>query len=97
MQVASFSSKGLSVACVSGDTTDSSVKDGVCKGAYQLVYFTPEMLIMSKKWRRVVESDVYRERLKGMRLIVSKNGMCNLFNDPFSTEYVDANVVACTY
>ena len=53
------------MACISGHTTDSSVREGICNGAYQLVYFTPEMLILSKKWRRVIESDVYQERLKG--------------------------------
>ena len=44
---------------------DDTVKNGVSRGAYQLVYFTPEMIITGKKWRRVIESDIYRERLTG--------------------------------
>ena len=34
-------------------------------GHYQLVYFTPEILINNKKWRKMFETDVYQERLKG--------------------------------
>ena len=64
LQVASFFSKDLSVACISGDTTDDAIIKGVSMGAYQLVYFTPEMIITNKKWRRVIEGDVYTERLK---------------------------------
>ena len=46
--------------------TDRTVLDGVAQGLYQLVFFTPEMLITNKRWRRVIESDVYAERLKAL-------------------------------
>ena len=40
----SFSSKGLSVGYVTGNSTDSMKRD-VLEGKYQLVFFTPECLI----------------------------------------------------
>lgn len=52
------------MACVSSETKDDIITRGVRNGEYQLVYFTPEMLINNKRWRRVMESDVYAERLK---------------------------------
>ena len=44
--------------------TDSTVQTEVSQGKYQLVFFTPEMIISNKRWRRVIEGDVYAERLK---------------------------------
>ena len=58
MQVATYSGKGLSSAYVSGEMTDRTILDGVAWGLYQLVFFTPEMLITNKRWRRVIESEV---------------------------------------
>lgn len=66
LQVASYSSKGLSSAYVSREVTDRTILTGVAQGFYQLVFFTPEMLIASKKWRRVIESDAYDERLEAL-------------------------------
>ena len=64
MQVASFSSKGLTAVYVSGELTDDLTKERVCRGEYQLVFFTPEMIINNKRWRKVIGGDVYTERLK---------------------------------
>lgn len=63
-QVLSLSSKGLSAACITGEATDTSVKDGVTKGAYQLVFFTPEMIITNKRWRKMISGDLYTKQLK---------------------------------
>ena len=62
--MATYSGKGLSSAYVSGEVTDRTILDGVARGLYQLVFFTPEMLITNKRWRRVIESDAYAQRLK---------------------------------
>lgn len=43
---------------MSGEVTDRTILDGVAWGLYQLVFFTPEMLITNKRWRRVIESEV---------------------------------------
>ena len=44
-QVAGFSAKGLLVAHISGEQDDEKVKRNVVDGLYQMVYFTPEMLL----------------------------------------------------
>lgn len=63
MQVASFSAKGITAAHVTGDSS-KSMKDGVLKGDYQLVYITPELLLTSSVWRKMLVEEVYCERLK---------------------------------
>ena len=40
------------------------MKQGVHKGMYRLVFFTPELLITNRRWRKVLSSDVYNDRLK---------------------------------
>ena len=40
------------------------MKEGVCNGEYQFVYFTPEILISSKKWRGLLLGDLYSSRLQ---------------------------------
>ena len=39
------------------------MKEGVCNGEYQLVYFTPEILLGGKKWRTLLVGVVYSSRL----------------------------------
>lgn len=76
--MATYSGKGLSSAYVSGEVTDRTILDGVARGLYQLVFFTPEMLITNKRWRRVIESDAYADRLKAFVIDEAhcvKNGM----------------------
>lgn len=58
-----FSAKGLKVGCVTGSTA-SSVLSGVRKAEYQLVYFTPEELLLHRKWRELFQSEEYVNRLK---------------------------------
>ena len=55
---------GLKACHLSRDQDDEGVNDGVVKGAYQVVYFTPEMLLGSKKWRKMVLDDIYTSRLR---------------------------------
>ena len=40
------------------------MKEGVVKGDYRLVYFTPEMLLVSKRWREMLLEEVYVHRLQ---------------------------------
>ncbi|KAL5460118.1 hypothetical protein EMCRGX_G033544 [Ephydatia muelleri] len=63
-QVATYCSKGLTSICVSGDTSGSAILNDVSLGKYQLVFFTPEIVLASKKWRKVIQGDVYNERLR---------------------------------
>ena len=62
----SFSAKVLSVAFVSGcDSESEDMKAGVKDGRYQLVFFTPELLVGSRRWLKVLSSDAYHSRLRG--------------------------------
>ena len=61
----SFSSKGLSTGFVTGDSSNAML-ESVIKGEYQLVYFTPELLIEKRKWREVLQSETYERRLKAL-------------------------------
>ena len=45
---------------------DDTILDDATHGRYQLIFITPEMMINSKKWRRVIETNVYTERLKAL-------------------------------
>eukprot|EP00731_Ephydatia_muelleri_P029465 Em0020g1109a len=52
-QVSTYSIKGLKTTYVTGEVTDKSVLDEVSQGNFQLVFFTPEMLIGSNRWRNM--------------------------------------------
>ena len=58
-----FSLKGLAAAAVTSDTNDET-KDGVVKGEYNLVYFTPELLLEQNRWRRLLQTRHYVNRLR---------------------------------
>lgn len=63
--MARFNSLGVLSACVMGET-DEGVKQGIHGGRYDVVFFTPELLITSSRWRRVLTSDIYTKRLKAL-------------------------------
>ena len=63
-QVSTLTRRGIRCCYISGDQGDDAVKEGVVKGEFQLVYMTPEMLIKSKRWRRVLHNEVYSCRLR---------------------------------
>ena len=65
LKVSSLSTKGLSCTYVTGDQ-DDAVKEGVLRGAYQLVLFTPELLINEKFWRKMLLDDTYAHRLRSL-------------------------------
>ena len=64
MSVASLHRRGLKACYISSDQEDRDVKEGVVKGDYRLVYFTPEMLLVSKRWREKLLEEVYVHRLR---------------------------------
>ena len=64
LQAASFSARGLSTAYIASDQDDQQTIAGVLEGTYQLVFFTPEMLLLKKKWRHILMNDRYSEGLK---------------------------------
>ena len=58
LQVSALSNKGLTACCISGDQNDDLVKEGVCNGEYQFVYFTPEIV------KSLLLGDLYSCRLQ---------------------------------
>ena len=63
MHVASLSQRGLSVAAINSNTSED-VKQGVYNGKYSLVFFTPELLLQERRWRELITSSVYMQRIK---------------------------------
>ena len=57
-QVAAYSSKGLKAGCI---TRESSAveKAEVVKGNLQLVYFSPESLLLGHRWRELLQTEPY--------------------------------------
>jgi ATP-dependent DNA helicase RecQ len=64
-KVESFRKRGLKVAYVTGEDGNEEMKRGVHAGRFQLVFFTPELLINNKRWRRMLSGATYSDRLKG--------------------------------
>ena len=61
-QVASFETKGISAVHLAGNVSQE-VQMGVVSGNYRLVFLSPEQLLTMKKWRIMLQSQVYREQL----------------------------------
>ena len=61
-QVANLSAKGLKTCCVTGGQLENA--EAVVAGEYQLVLFTPEMMIEHKRWRKMLLGEVYTSRLR---------------------------------
>lgn len=61
-----FHKKGLSTAYVAFEQEDKEVLQRVVDGAYKLVFFTPQMLLQRKKWRRLFKSLVYSNKFRGV-------------------------------
>ena len=53
------------MAYVTGQSEDDEMKQDVRRGKYNLVFFNPELLNTSRRWRNVLTSDIYSARLKG--------------------------------
>ncbi len=64
LKVSSLSLMGVRACYISGEQDDEEVKEGAAKGAYQIIYFTPEMILGKKKWRQMLLSEVYSSRLR---------------------------------
>ena len=54
-----FSSTGLSVAAAS----DKTKREGIIAGRFQLIYFSPEELLLVEQWRAMLLTPVYQQNL----------------------------------
>uniref|UniRef100_A0A1X7THZ1 DNA 3'-5' helicase n=1 Tax=Amphimedon queenslandica TaxID=400682 RepID=A0A1X7THZ1_AMPQE len=59
-------SKGLSAGCIIGEDDCEEMKSGVKKGSFQLVYFMPESMLLRKKYRKIISSELYQKRIRGL-------------------------------
>ena len=66
-QVSSVSAKGMHVAYTTGEQNDATVKDGVMSGYFQLVFFRPEELLLSRQWHHCLNGHPYSE-LRGLAI-----------------------------
>ena len=60
-QVATYSSKGLSVRCVTHETSQSEISK-VREGKYQLLFFSPEAF-SKRKWLEQLQVEPYRSNI----------------------------------
>ena len=65
-QVSSLASKGIAAASICGDEYDSEKRDAVLKGHYQLVFFTPECLVLNRNWRKMLSTEVYQNCMRAL-------------------------------
>ena len=42
------------------------VKRRVCEAAYQVVFFTPEALLLNRQWRQLMSTEAYSRRLRAL-------------------------------
>ena len=59
-QVNYLQSKGVKAAYLGEGQEDETVKDGVEKGEYQIVYGSPETFLATICWQKMLSSTVYR-------------------------------------
>ena len=62
----SLASKGVSAACICGSNENEFDKDDLVNGNYQIIFFTPESLILNRPWRRMLSSQIYEEKLRAL-------------------------------
>ena len=63
-QVRSCQERGVAAAAVTHD--DKSSEEEAMKGGFQIVYISPEMILGTKKWCSVLDSNLYQSRLVGL-------------------------------
>ena len=56
--MSSLTAKGCQYLC---DNDDRHKKQGITQGQYQLVYFTPKALVLSRSWRYIDDGMLYLE------------------------------------
>ena len=63
-QVRSCKERGINAAAICSD--ERELEKEAAKGAYQLIYISPEMLLGTNKWRAILTSDLFQSRLVGV-------------------------------
>ena len=76
-----FSFHGLRTEFVGEGQTDRSVEKRVINGDYQLVFITPECIINSPKFRKMLLTPTYKDNLEA--LVVDEAHCVKLWGDKF--------------
>ena len=63
-QTRDFNQRGLSSIYITS-SLDQDEELAVLQGKFSLVYISPEQLLARGKWREMLRSDVYQERMVG--------------------------------
>ena len=63
-QVGKFMSKGLHAVRIGNCTTE--VEHQIKNGEYQLVFVSPEAILVRSKWRRMLGNGIYQDKLVGL-------------------------------
>ena len=59
MQVTRFLAQKVPTALISGEQEDRNIIQGVVDGQYNIVFFTLEILLLTKIWRELLSSSTY--------------------------------------
>lgn len=62
-QVRKYMARGLQAAFIGIAQKDEVVREGVASGKYQLVYMSPEAMLLNLRWREMFRSDIYQRNL----------------------------------
>ena len=54
------------MAYVTADQNNDEVLKRVQIGVYQIVFFTPEMILLNKQWRHLLTTQIYAENLRAL-------------------------------
>ena len=67
-QVAKARSRGLSSISYVGTRYGELQEDmgGICKGAFSIVFVSPQALLTELRWREVLRSDIYQRNMVGL-------------------------------
>ena len=61
-QVSALSAKGLAVGCVTSESSDTELAN-IRSGHCQLVFFSPEALLGVRRWRQMLQGELYSQRI----------------------------------
>ena len=60
-----FTLRGIKTEFVGGAQTDEQAVEAVINGQVQLVYISPESLLQNRRYRNMLKSAVYQEKMIG--------------------------------
>ena len=84
-QTVKYKARGLQAEYIGHSQTDVTVRERILKGEVSLVYATPEALIENYRYRSMLLSPVYQEKL--VAVVVDEAHTVKLWGDQFRTTF----------